>query len=45
MHDLVDRIRRGWPVGMFAVMRGAFLGNLVQPLVKLTCRPRVQRGE
>ena len=43
--DLVDRIGRGRAIGIVAIMRRQFLGDLVQPFVDLALRPRIQRGE
>ena len=43
--DLVDRKRRGRPLGVRPVMRGERLGDPVEPLVELALRPGVKRGE
>ena len=41
--DLVDRERRGGPIGVGAVVLGQFLGEAVEPFVELTDRARVER--
>ena len=43
VHDLVDRERRGRPVGMRLVVGRERLGDLGQPVVELRGRPRVER--
>jgi hypothetical protein len=43
--DLVDRERRGRPVGMVAVVRGKRLGDFVKPLVELRGGARIERRE
>src|SRR3546814_18047738 len=45
MDDLVDRIGRREAVGIVAVPRGEFLGDLVQPFVEERLRTGVERGE
>ena len=40
--DLIDRKGRGRPVGIVAIMRGQFLGYLMQPFVDLALRPCIE---
>jgi hypothetical protein len=45
MDDLVDRERRGRPLGVVAVVLGQCFGDFVKPFVELRCRTRVERRE
>ena len=45
VHDLVDRKGCCGAIGMGAVVRGQFLGDLVQPFVQLADRARIERRE
>ena len=44
VHDLVDGIRRGWPVWVRRVVRSQSFRNFCQPVFQLRSRARVQRG-
>ncbi len=43
--DLVDRERCRRTIGIVAIMRGQFLGDLVHPFIELARRPGIERGE